>query len=398
MTTAADLYRSAIASKLKRAVSADFRSKPVRCEECLTGVNDTSMSWRRLFQWILVATISSAAIAFLFLWLYFRGTPDNIGRRAIPPASVVSTSTAPQVIRLWPGKPPGSEIWTQQETSIGEGSDRVVRNVVSPTLTAYFPPRDKANGTGVIICPGGGFHTISVNNEGTDVAHFLNSIGITAFVLQYRLTRTNAAFLFVMRYRIKTPRAMDPVLHQMTPLMLSDGLQAMRVVRSHAAQWGLSPHRIGVIGFSAGGFLALDVAMHNDAATRPDFIAAIYPLAPKPLQPPASNIPLFTVCAKDDQFVPPINNCERVVDIWHGANNPAELHVFNQGGHGFGMLKQNLPIDAWPQLLSTWLQAQGFLPATLEPAQASLDPKRMASPDSSIAAPTVANNAKENIR
>jgi acetyl esterase/lipase len=395
--TSADLHRSAIASKLKRAVSAGFRSKPTALKNARCGVNVLNMSWRLFFQWILIATISSAAIAFLFLWLYFRGTPDNISRHAIPPASVVSTSTAPQVVRLWPGKPPGSEYWTQQETSIGEGSDRVVRNVVNPTLTAYFPPRDKANGTAVIICPGGGFHTISINNEGADVARYLNSLGITAFVLRYRLTRTNAAFLFVMRYRIRTPSAMDPVLQQMTPLVLSDGQQAMRVVRSQAVQWGLSPRRIGIIGFSAGGFLALDVALHNDAATRPDFIAAIYPLAPKPLQPPAGNIPLFTVCAKDDLFVPPVNNCERVVDIWHGANNPAELYVFNKGGHGFGMLKQNLPIDAWPQLLSIWLQAQGFLPVSQEPAQASIDSKKTPLPGS-FANPAYANGTNENVR
>lgn len=355
-----------------------------------------NISSRRLFLWALIAACTSTAIAFLSLWLYFLGTPDNIGGRAILPAAVLPTSTAPQVIRLWPGKAPGSEGWTQQETSIGEGSDRVVRNVVNPTLTAYFPPRGEANGTAVIICPGGGFHTISINNEGVDVARYLNSVGIAAFVLQYRLTRTNAAFLFVMRYRMKTPGAMDSVLHQMTPLMLSDGRQAIGIVRAHAAQWGLSPHRIGLIGFSAGGFLALDVALHNDAATRPDFIAAIYPLAPKPLQQPAGNIPLFTVCAKDDPLVPPVNNCERVVDIWRGANLSAELHAFNEGGHGFGMSKQNLPIDAWPQLLGSWLRSQGFLPVSQQPAQASIDLRRSASPGT-VAAPAIANDPKEDI-
>jgi acetyl esterase/lipase len=355
------------------------------------------MSWRRLFRWVLTAVFTAAAFAFLILWLYFRGTPDNISDRAIPPTAISSTSPVPQVLRIWPGKPPGSENWTQQEMSLGNGPDKIIRNVVDPTLTAYFPPRGKANGAAVIICPGGGFHVISIVNEGVDVARYVNSLGITAFVLQYRLTRTNAAFYFVMMHRIKTPGGMDSVLQRMTPLMLADGQQAVRFVRLHAVQWGLTPHRIGIIGFSAGGFLALEVALHNDAAARPDFLAAIYPLAPKPLGPPAGNIPMFSVCANDDPIVPPENNCERVVDLWHAANVAAELHVFAKGGHGFGMRKQNLPIDGWPQLLRNWLQAQGFIPILREPAQATIGPKKTIL-SNSIAAPAVATIAKESIR
>ena len=356
-----------------------------------------NLQWRRTFQWILAAAFTTGASALVILWLYFRGTPDDMSQRATPPSQVISTSTAPQVIRLWPGKAPGSEGWKQQETSLNMGRDRIVRNVVTPTLTAYFPPRGKANGTAAIICPGGGFHIISINNEGVDVAHYLNSMGITAFLLQYRLTRTNAAFYFVMKHRIETPGGMNSVLHQMTPLMLADGQQAMRLVRAHAAQWGLAPHRIGIIGFSAGGFLALDVALHNDAFSRPDFIAAIYPLAPNPLQPPSGEVPLFSVCAKDDLIVPPANNCERAADVWHTAHIPAELHVFTTGGHGFGMTRQGLPIDVWPQLFRNWLQLHDLLPVPREPAQVSVISKGIALP-SSIAAPAVASNAKENIR
>lgn len=330
------------------------------------------IKWRILFRWILISFSLLAAIAFLLLWHYFHGTPNDIIERAIPPTDVLSTSNSPQVIRIWPGAAPGSENWTQKESSLGEGSNRIVRNVVNPTLTAYFPPPGKANGTAMIVCPGGGFHILSIASEGVDVARYLNSLGITAFVLEYRLTETNAAFPFVMMHRIKTPGGLDPVLRQMTPLILADGEKSMRIVRAHAAQWGLAPNRIGVIGFSAGGFLALDMALHSEAGARPDFIAAIYPLAPTPLVPPASNIPLFTVCAKDDPLVSPAGNSMRAYDTWRTANIPAEIHVFEKGGHGFGMRKQNLPIDGWPQLFHHWLQAHGYLPALIDTKKTTL--------------------------
>ncbi len=362
-----------------------------------SGVNPLNITLRRLFQWILITFLTTASIALVLAWRHFRGTPDNVSQLAIPPTAISSKSHAPQILRLWPGKSPGSENWTQQEMTLGNGSDKIVRNVVNPTLTAYFPPSGKSNGTAMIVCPGGGFHVISIVNEGVDVAHYLNSLGVTAFVLQYRLTRTNAAFHYVMMHRIKTPGAMDSVLRQMTPLMIADGQEAMRIVRAHAAQWGLAPNRIGIIGFSAGGFLALNVALHNSAATMPDFVAAIYPLAPKRLAPPLKRIPLFAVCAQDDPLVPPAANCERVVHVWHAGNVPAQLMAFQKGGHGFGMKKQNLPIDAWPQRLRQWLESQGFLPIPPKPAQVFSGPSTINVPDSN-ATRAAANNATESIR
>ena len=346
--------------------------------------------WRNLFQWVLASFFLLAATAFLLLWHYFRGTPNDIGERSITPASVLSTSTSPQIIRIWAGAAPGSENWTQHESSLGEGSGRIIRNVVNPTLTAYFPPPGESNGTAMIVCPGGGFHILSVANEGVDVARYLNSLGITAFVLEYRLTETNAAFPFVMMHRIKTPGGLDSVLRQMTPLILADGEQAMRMVRAHAAQWGLAPGHIGIIGFSAGGYLALNMALHSEAGARPDFVAAIYPLAPTPLMPPPSNIPLFTLCARDDPLVSPSDNSMRVYDTWHAANIPAEIHVFEKGGHGFGMRKQNLPVDAWPQLFDHWLQAQGYLPALVDPKKTTLR--------SAVAISSAANSARGSIQ
>ena len=301
------------------------------------------------------------AAAVFALWFKLKGVPSAALKEAVEPVAVVANSPSPQVIRIWPGKAPGSENWTQQEVVSHFNGELIVRNVADPTLTAYFPLPGKANGTSMVICPGGGFHMLSTTSEGEMVARDLTSIGITAFILRYRLTETNAAFLPVMMHRIRTPGGLKPILDQMTPLILADGRQAIRIVRSHAAQWGLDPNRIGMIGFSAGGYLALNVALHHDANSKPDFVAAMYPLAPNPLTAPAEKIPLFTVAAEDDPLVPPQANCSRIYDTWRAAGVPAEVHLFEKGGHGFGMRKQNLPIDHWPVLLHEWLSKQGFL-------------------------------------
>jgi acetyl esterase/lipase len=266
----------------------------------------------------------------------------------------------PQVIRLWPGKAPGSEGWTQQETVAHLRGQTIVRNVVDPTITAYFPPAGKANGTAVIICPGGGFHLLAIDNEGIEVAHDLNSMGVAAFVLEYRLTRTNVFFPLVMAHRLRRPRLMRLLLEKLTPLILADGQQAVHIVRSHAVEWGLAPDRIGMIGFSAGGYLALNVALHHDADTKPNFVAALYPAAPDPLTPPPERIPLFLLCAEDDSHVSP-DNSVRINHTWKAADFPVEFHLMPSGGHAFGMTKQNLPTDAWPELLHEWLRTQGYL-------------------------------------
>jgi acetyl esterase/lipase len=315
--------------------------------------------WLRAVGWALMAVVLLLATGFVYLWVKIRGTAVDVPRTQ---ASAVTISSAPQEMRLWPGKAPGSEGWTQQETE-SQLSERIIRNVVDPTLTAYFPPAGTANGTAMIVCPGGGFHMLTIDGEGVNVAHYLNSLGVTAFVLRYRLTKTNAAFFVGMMHKIKTPGGLKPVLDEMSPLILADGQQAMRTVRAHAAQWGLAPNRIGMMGFSAGGYLTLSVAFHNDAESMPDFVAPIYALAPEPLPANPERIPMFLACAADDPLVPPAENSVKVYDLWHGAGIPTELHVFPKGGHGFGIRKQNLPSDEWTEMFQRWMETQGFLAA-----------------------------------
>jgi acetyl esterase/lipase len=324
------------------------------------GDEDVKNRWLRYVGYGLMGAVLLLVISMLFLWFKISGTPVKVTLQQAD--SVVATSTSPQPMRLWPGKAPGSESWTQVEREAHLG-ERFIRNVVDPTMTAYFPPAGTANGTAIIVCPGGGFHMLTIDGEGVNVARYLNSLGITAFVLEYRLTRTNAAFLPVMMHKITTPGLLQPVLDEMTPLILADGQQAVRIARSHAAAWGLDPNRIGMIGFSAGGYLTLNVALHHDAASGPDFVAPIYALAPASVNPGPDRIPMFLACAEDDPLVPPKPNSVRVYDTWRSAGIPVELHVFKKGGHGFGIRKQNLPSDAWPGLFHHWLAAEGYLPS-----------------------------------
>jgi acetyl esterase/lipase len=316
--------------------------------------------WGRIVLWTAGGTFALALVATFSLWRKFRGVPVD-SEAAIDPAQVSLSSRAPQIIRLYPGRAPGSESWTQKEVLVDLGGEQIVRNVVEPTLTAYFPPAGKGSGTAIIVCPGGGFRMLSMDSEGTAVAHDLNSLGIAAFVLKYRLTATNAVFFALAMRGIRTPGALQPTIDEMTPLILADGQQAIRIIRLHSSQWEINPDRIGMIGFSAGGYLALNVALHHDSESAPDFIAALYPPAPNPLVSPPARIPLFVLAAADDPLVSPAENAVRIDGAWRSAGVPSELHVVANGGHGFGMRKQDKSTDAWPNLLRSWLKAEDYL-------------------------------------
>jgi acetyl esterase/lipase len=260
----------------------------------------------------------------------------------------------PKTIPLWPGPAPGSEKWNYPETETVGAQDgiRRISNVTQPTLTVFVPESGSANGTGIIICPGGGFRWLSIDNEGTILARWLNSIGVTAFVLKYRVMRTGDP---------DEKTAADARRKEVIPLAIADGQQAVRLVRSRAQEWGISKDRIGILGFSAGGYVAAAVALHHDADSRPNFAAPIYPGTPEEVTAPADAPPLFMVQADDDKTVPPVDNSIRLYQAWKKAGVSAELHIYSRGGHGFGMRKRNLPADTWPDRLRDWLDVQGLL-------------------------------------
>jgi len=278
----------------------------------------------------------------------------------------MKNAAQPEVIPVWPDGIPGAEFGSQREleTIIPRFSVppfynlKVVRNVVQPTLTAFLPDPSLANGTAVIVCPGGGFYFLNIDNEGTDVAKWLNTRGVAAFVLKYRLLQTPGSdedFLQQLQYIARTMEQIK--LH--APLGVMDGKQAMRVVREHASKWGINKERIGILGFSAGGVVTIGAATQYEADSRPNFAAPIYGPVWQDLDVPADAPPLFIALASDDRAFPDGNM--PLYSAWKNAGHSVEMHIYSKGGHGFGMAKQDLPSDHWIEQFGEWLQVQGFL-------------------------------------
>lgn len=274
--------------------------------------------------------------------------------------AAVSTHAQPPVYPLWPGSAPGSEGWTQQEqTSILPPDLKVVRNVAQPTLTAFLPSPPAANRTAVIVCPGGAFHFLSIDMEGTDVARWLNARGVAAFVLKYRLIRTGDDFAAQVGETLGDQARMAELMRPLRPLLIADGQRAVRMVRERAAEWGIAADRIGIMGFSAGGTVTVNVALQHDAGSCPDFAAAIYSAGWEDVPVPADAPPLFVLCAGDDAMAAPLS--ARLYADWRAAGHPVELHIYARGGHGFGMTRRDQPTDTWIDRFGDWLQVQGLL-------------------------------------
>lgn len=271
-------------------------------------------------------------------------------------------SSPVKVVPVWPGAAPGSEDWTQEEVEYRNGWDhkRMVRNIVRPTLFAYLPDPSKAVGTAVIICPGGAFRFLSWESEGTEVAEWLRARGVAAFVLRYRLKHTGATPDQVLDSVVEAKGRAVASPPKIDELAIADGRQAVKLVRRRAAEWGIAPDRIGLMGFSAGGVVTMGVVNGHDAESRPDFAAPIYGGGrPKGTKVPADAPPLFILCASDDDYAATAS--ARLYSDWKNAGVPAELHIFSKGGHGFGMNKRGLPVDGWIERLGDWLRSQGLL-------------------------------------
>lgn len=259
---------------------------------------------------------------------------------------------AQQVIPLWEKGAPGSEARRDEPE---QHQDWWYKNIHNPSLTVYLPPAGKANGTAVIVAAGGGHRELVFNGEGVEPAQYLASLGITAFALKYRLFREPGS-----KYTLANTA--------------EDIRRAMRTVRARATEWQLDPHRIGVMGWSAGGEVAALVAYPpgdgddrspdpvERANARPDFQILIYP---GPLGIPGKIArdapPLFLLGAADDEYVADV-----LFDLtakYHAAGAPIEAHIYAQGKHAFnmGQRSQYVSIRNWPQRLAEWLQDRGFL-------------------------------------
>ena len=279
----------------------------------------------------------------------------------------------PTTVDLWPGQAPGddkaAEVAAEKTTFAKDGTTVTsITNVTKPTLTVYRAGNG-ASGVGIVVCPGGGYNNLAWDHEGAMVGRWLNSIGVSAFVLKYRVPR-----------RPGQPRNEPP------PQALMDAQRALSLVRAKADDYGVDPKRIGVLGFSAGGHLGAWASTASEkrayepvddsdkTSCRPDFAVLVYPggvvkpgqteLAPE-IKVTSQTPPTFLVHANNDPVTP--ENSARYYLALKQAGVPAELHIFGSGGHGFGMRPGALPSADWPRRCEQWLRDQKILgekPAT----------------------------------
>jgi len=270
---------------------------------------------------------------------------------------------------VWPGVAPGASANLPAEADTTTAKDNLIAgrplvrlgNVSTPTLT-LFTPKGKNTGAAVVVFPGGGYHILAIDLEGTEVCDWLNSAGITCVLLKYRVPDTGP--------------------YPKSSAALQDAQRAMGLVRQHAAEWGIDPNRIGVLGFSAGAHLAAALSTHFDQrlyppidaadtlSCRPDFAVIVYPgylaledkkFAANPeINPTANTPPQFIVQAEDDPVH--IENSTVYFLALKNAKVPAELHIYAQGGHGYGLRRTELPVTTWPTSVETWLRTIKILP------------------------------------
>jgi endo-1,4-beta-xylanase len=255
-------------------------------------------------------------------------------------------------IKLWPNGAPGSEGVTDQEVfTPNPANPKLPKNfklVHYPSIYAFLPPADKATGMAMVIAPGGGHSQLVIDKEGWDIAAWLNSHGIAAFVVKYRLARAPGARYTVLDHA------------------LADTTRAMRLVRSRAKEWNVDPKRVGFIGFSAGGEMAALMETRFDRgngqspdpierqSSRPDFSVIVYPgFKPGEITVPKDAPPAFLVCADDDRSHV-VTTVNLYLDL-QKQNISSEMHIYAAGAHGFGIKPSNLPVATWPDRLLAWL-------------------------------------------
>lgn len=300
--------------------------------------------------WIRVLAVASATLSM----------PLHAQAPVLPQPVAIAAPPQPAALPLYTksvAPMPGAqkvENWEQF------GDDRVVRNVTVPTMTPY--PAKQGTGAAVVVAPGGGFMLLSIENEGHAVAKWLSDHGVTAFVLKYRVMPTPADSKEFSKFGEARLGAMaKPGAERRAPEVfqpsVEDGIAAIRWVREHAAQWNIDPKRVGMVGFSAGAMQALQVSLSAQAESRPSFVGLIYgPLAPATV--PSDAPPLFAAMAVDDPLVGAAGF--GLIDNWKNAHRPVEFHLYQHGGHGFGMRGKDTAA-LWPEEYLAWIRANGFL-------------------------------------
>ncbi len=292
----------------------------------------------------------------------------TVGDQAQTPAWPPSPDHLTMVI--WPGTPPGAKANLPPEVNVNAVGTKTMAgrpyirlgNVSTPTITVYRP-KGKNTGAAIVVFPGGGYQIVAIDLEGTEVCDWLNQIGVTCVLLKYRVP--------------------DSGPYSKSAAALQDAQRAMGLVRLHAAEWGIDPQRVGVLGFSAGGHLSAAISNiylnrvyspvdeADKQSCKPDFAVVLYPgylalaeqnFAPNPdIHPTAATPPTFLLQAEDDPVH--VENAVVYFMALKNAKVPAELHVYAEGGHGYGLRPRDYPIMGWPKLVETWLHIIKVLPA-----------------------------------
>ena len=306
----------------------------------------------------------------------------NLQKKIFMLAGVIMMTTSifsqNKIIEVWNGKVPGSIKDPNYKQVVDSVYYIKLRNISKPTIEVYPASADNNSGTAVVVCPGGGYYGVSFLSEGVEIAKWLNHLGITAVVLHYRLPN-------------------DAIMENKSIAPLQDGQEAIRIVRRNAKKWGIDPHKIGIMGFSAGGHLASTVSTHfnekvynpiDSTSARPDFSLLIYPVIsmdsaithagsrenllgkhPLPevvkhysneLQVNSETPPAFMVHSLDDEAVPVQNSINYALAM-HKFKIPCELHIYQSGGHGYGLGRSKSTESLWPEACRKWLEARGLL-------------------------------------
>lgn len=248
--------------------------------------------------------------------------------------------------------------WTGGENSFFTKSwnSDIITNVSEPSIDIYQPTNYK-NGTTVVIAPGGGLYALSIVNEGKKVAKWLNDKGITAVILKYRLvpTQKKEAIQEYKNLSKNHPEKLQENVSKVIPYSIKDGLTAISYLREHAVTYGINPNKIGFMGFSAGGAVAMGVAYNYTEKNRPDFLVPVYPWTSKyPVQKPQTDSPpIFIVCASNDPLDLAMGSIH-IYKSWKEFDLNAELHMYAKGGHGFGLKTTGKPTDTWIERFYDW--------------------------------------------
>jgi len=313
-------------------------------------------------------------------------TPFAMGAQSAP-----ATASAPTEIRLWPGKAPGTEKWTVPESiTTSANGDRTVTNVSDPTLTVFLPDPAIATGTAVILAPGGALRLLGIDGNGTHIARWLNAKGIAAFVLKYRTLQQAAGGggargaggpagaggpprgagpgagaprgggaprqELEIHNANANPAPDDAGLTEVLHMGVADAQEAFKLIRKNATQWKIDPTRVGIMGFSAGGGVAVGAALGPKTDAYPDFLMSIYGPALQDVHVPDYAPPLFVAVGSTHFNV--TNGCLALFAVWNAAGKPSEIHVYDGVSGGFGLSDRGRPVDGWIDRAYEWLVAR----------------------------------------